>query len=91
MLRLAVHKASGVERGVLQKAFKNGTAEREALKKRILDEVARWNHPSIVRLIEVFEDEQNVYLVTEALKGENVMENLWRQGAITEGTTANVI
>jgi calcium-dependent protein kinase len=91
MLRLAVHKSSGIERGILQKPFKIGSAEREALKKTILQEVARWNHPSVVRLIEVFEDENNLYFVTEALKGENVIENLWRQGAINEGTTANVI
>jgi hypothetical protein len=29
-------------------------------------------------MIEVFEDEANVYIVTEGLKGDNVLENLWQ-------------
>jgi serine/threonine protein kinase len=40
--------------------------------------VAKFDHPSIVRFIEVFEDDANVYLVCECLKGENVIENLWK-------------
>jgi calcium-dependent protein kinase len=56
-----------------------------------LDHLARFDHPSIVKLIEVFEDDQNVYLVTEALKGDNIIENLWKQGSIHEGMAASVL
>jgi len=76
--RIAAHKLSGVERGILQKNYKAGTPERAELKKRILDYVARFDHSAIVKLIEVFEDEANVYIVTEALKGDNIMENLFK-------------
>jgi calcium-dependent protein kinase len=89
--RIAIHKLSGIERGVLQKSFKAGSVEREQLRKKVLDNLARFDHPSIVKLIEVFEDEQNVYLVTEALKGDNIIENLWKQGAIHEGMAASVL
>ena len=89
--RIAIHKQSGIERGVLQKPFKAGSAEREQLRKKILELLARFDHPSIVKLIEVFEDDQNVYLVTEALKGDNIIENLWKQGAIHEGMAAKVL
>ena len=89
--RIAVHKLSGIERGVIQKALKAGSVEREQLRKRVLEHVARFDHPSIVKLIEVFEDDSNVYLVTEALKGDNIMENLFKQGAITEGMAAKVL
>lgn len=51
----------------------------------MLDLVAKFDHPSIVRFLEVFEDEANVYLVCECLKGENVIENLWKQGKVSEG------
>jgi serine/threonine protein kinase len=89
--RIAVHKLSGIERGVLQKNFKAGSAEREQLRKRILDLVARFDHKAIVKLIEVFEDEANVYIVTEALKGDNIMENIWKQASIHEGMAAKVL
>ncbi len=65
--------------------MKAGTHEREHLKAKILTYVAKFDHPSIVKLIEVFEDDQNVYLVTEGLKGDNILENLWKQAATTEG------
>ena len=47
------------------------------MRKIILSHAARFDHPNVVKLIEVFEDEANVYIVTEALKGDNIMENLW--------------
>jgi Regulatory subunit of type II PKA R-subunit len=56
-VRAAVHKVTGVERSILQKPFKVGTPEREALKTRIIEHSARFDHRSIVKLIEVFEDE----------------------------------
>ena len=83
--RIAVHKKTGIERAIIQKPFKAGSPEREALKSRMLELVAKFDHPAIVRFIEVFEDEANVYLVCECMKGENVIENLWKQGAVTEG------
>lgn len=57
----------------------------------MVEYVAKFDHPSIVRFIEVFEDESNVYLVTECLKGDNVIENLWKQGAVSEGQAARTI
>ena len=53
--------------------------------------VARFDHKAIVKLIEVFEDEANVYIVTEALKGDNIMENMWKQSSIHEGMAAKVL
>ena len=76
--RVAIHKKTGIERNVIQKSFKNGTPERENLRKQMFELVAKFDHPSIVRFIEVFEDDANVYLVCECLKGENVIENLWK-------------
>jgi len=43
-----------------------------------LDYIARFDHPSFVKMIECFEDETYVYIVTEGLKGDNVLENLWQ-------------
>jgi ATP-dependent protease ClpP protease subunit len=55
--RIAIHKASGIERGVLQKSLKAGSAEREQLRQKILDLIARFDHGAVVKLIEVFEDD----------------------------------
>lgn len=71
--------------------MKAGTPERDALKVKVLEHIAKFDHPSFVKLIEVFEDEANVYIVTEGLKGDNVLENLWQQAAISEGQAARVI
>jgi len=87
-IRHAVHKFTGAERSIIQKPFKVGTPERVAFKTRILEHSARFDHRSLVKMIEVFEDESNLYIVTEGLKGENVLENLWRQAAISEGAAA---
>ncbi len=76
--RVAIHKKTGIERNVIQKSFKIGTPERENLRKQMFELVAKFDHPSIIRFIEVFEDDANVYLVGECLKGENVIENLWK-------------
>jgi serine/threonine protein kinase len=89
--RVAIHKKTGLERAVIQKSFKQGSNERAELKRRMLDLVAKFDHPSILRFLEVFEDESNAYLVCECLKGENVIENLWKQGAVNEGQAARTI
>lgn len=86
-----MHKKTGIERTIIQKPLKKGTPERDQLKQKMLELVAKFDHPSIVRFIEVFEDDANVYLVCECLKGENVIENLWKQGAVTEGQAARTI
>jgi serine/threonine protein kinase len=39
--------------------------------------VAKFDHPTILKYYEAFEDEANVYLVSECLKGQNVIETLW--------------
>lgn len=89
--RIAIHKKTGFERTVIQKELKAGSSEREAYKQRMLELIAKFDHPSIVRYIEVFEDEANIYTVCECLKGENVIENLWKQGSMSEGMTAKTI
>ena len=40
--------------------------------------LAKFDHPSIIKLIEVFEDNANLYIVTETLKGDNIVENFWK-------------
>ena len=90
-LRVAVHKKTGLERAVLQKTLKAGTSERTALKAKILDHIAKFDHPAFVKLIEVFEDDANIYIVTEGLKGDNILENMWKQAVVSEGQAARVI
>ena len=46
--------------------------------------LARLSHPSLVRVIDFFEEQGNAYLVMDFVEGENLSERIARQGAIPE-------
>jgi len=46
--------------------------------------MARLNHPHLVRVTDFFEEENNVYLVMDFVKGENLADRITRQGALPE-------
>lgn len=47
--------------------------------------LARLDHPSLVDVIDFFEEEGNVYLVMKFIKGESLAERIQREGALPEG------
>ena len=65
-VRLCVHKATKLERAV--KIYPKSMLKDEQSKRRFAAEIEtqkKLDHPNIVKLFEVFEDAQNVYLVEE--------------------------
>ena len=65
-VRLCVHKATKLERAV--KIYPKSMLKDDQSKKRFAAEIEtqkKLDHPNIVKLFEVFEDAQNVYLVEE--------------------------
>ncbi len=56
-------------------------------KKRFIDEarvLAQFNHPSIVRIFDVFAANETAYLVMEALDGETLGSRIQRRGVMSE-------
>lgn len=68
--RVGIHKKSGIERAIIQKDKKKNP-DREAFIKK-METFASFDHPNIVRYLEVYEDENYYYVVCECLKGDFV-------------------
>jgi serine/threonine protein kinase len=63
---------------------KNGFVE---IKQRFVEEaqtLAQFNHPSIVRVVEIFEAHGTAYIVMEALQGETLGSRIAKQGKLPE-------
>ena len=44
-----------------------------------------------MRYLEIYEDENYFYVVSECLKGDDVVENVWNAGSYTEAYAAGII
>ena len=49
------------------------------------------DHPNILRLYEVFEDDKRYYLVTELCKGGELFDEIIKNGVFSEKAAAEVI
>jgi serine/threonine protein kinase len=47
-------------------------------------QLARFQHPNIVRVIDVFEENQTAYMIMEYVKGETLKQKIQRAGVINE-------
>ena len=68
--RVGVHKKTGIERAILQKS-KDEFPDREAFIQKI-ERFQAFDHPCIVRYLEIYEDELFYYIVSECLKGDDI-------------------
>ena len=59
--------------------------------KRELDILSELDHPNILKVIEVYEDEKYVHIVTEYCCGGDLFDNLVRAGSFTEAKAADTI
>jgi calcium-dependent protein kinase len=80
--RLAIHKLSGIERAVkiIEKFHLANIAEFQ----KKFDILKSLNHPNISKIVEIFEDDKNFYLVNEIMKGGDICEVLDRKGSFSE-------
>ena len=67
---LATHKLTGVERAV--KRIKKKLLDQEHQKQILceFESLKKLDHPNLVKLIEHYEDKENIYLVQEYLSGK---------------------
>lgn len=56
-----------------------------------MEKFATYDHPSIVRYLEIYEDEHFFYVVSECLKGDDLASNVWNAGSYTEAYAAEII
>jgi len=83
-----VHKVTGQERAiktVLKKKIKN--MDRFKQEVIILQEL---DHPNVLKLYEYFEDEKNVYLVTELCQGGELFDRIIQEEFFSEKEAARL-
>ena len=87
--RVGTHKKTGIERAILQKN-KREYPNREIFIQK-MERFSTFDHPNIVRYLEIYEDEMYYYIVCECLKGEDLVENIRARGSYDEGYAAMII
>ena len=76
--RVGINKKTGVERAIISKSKKD-YADRETFIKK-MEKFATYDHPNLVRYLEIYEDESNFYIVCECLKGNDIISNACERG-----------
>mmetsp|Transcript_19183 Transcript_19183/g.35037 ORF Transcript_19183/g.35037 Transcript_19183/m.35037 type:complete len:484 (-) Transcript_19183:373-1824(-) len=89
-IRSCVHKETKTKRAVkvIRKTVK--TSKKEEIHREI-EILKTLDHPNILRLFELFEDEKRFYIVTEALRGRELFEEILRRGSFNENDTASIM
>jgi len=58
------------------------------------DEIAilsKLDHPNILKLYEIYDDEKRYYIVTELCKGGELFDQILQKGVYTEKEAANIV
>jgi calcium/calmodulin-dependent protein kinase I len=87
--RIGVHKKTGIERAILQKD-KAGYPSTEAFVKRF-EYFSTFDHPNIVRYLEAYEDTNYYFVVCECLKGNDIIDQVWQRGRLSEEYAASIL
>ena len=80
-VRLAVHKATKQVRAI--KILKKAEVNMDNLLNEI-SVLSKLSHPSIMQLYEIFEDNLNIYIVSEYCKGGELFDIITEKGSFTE-------
>lgn len=88
---IAVKKGSGEEFAV--KCIKKKMVEGDDVKllRREIQIMKKLNHPNILKLYEVYEDEEQFYLVMELVKGKELFDKIVDRGMYSERDAARII
>jgi len=75
------------------KCIKKATVEGEDIKllRREIKIMKKVDHPNILKLFEVFEDEDEFFLVMELVKGKELFDKIVDKGQYTEKDAANIV
>jgi serine/threonine protein kinase len=89
----AVHRLTGTLCAV-KIIKKDRVREREVLTELMGNEISvleEVSHPNIMRIFELMEDKSNYFIVTEFVRGGNLMDKLKKEGSLSESTTRTLI
>ena len=81
MVRLAIHKPTKQVRAI--KILKKAEVNMDNLINEI-SILSKLSHPSIMQIFEIFEDNINVYIVSEYCKGGELFDIISQRGSFTE-------
>eukprot|EP00927_Polykrikos_kofoidii_P024855 TRINITY_DN22485_c0_g2_i1.p1 TRINITY_DN22485_c0_g2~~TRINITY_DN22485_c0_g2_i1.p1 ORF type:complete len:702 (+),score=133.79 TRINITY_DN22485_c0_g2_i1:75-2108(+) len=87
-LRYVVHRPTGIHyaaKSIHKRGTRRGSCESE------IEAMKNCDHPSIVKLFDVFEDFHDIHLVTEQCPGGELIERIIEDGQLTERHTATVM
>ena len=84
-----IHKASGHERAVKVVPKSDSKANKSVRKE--FEFLAQLDHPNLCRAYELFEDEENLFIVTDLYEGGDLFELVREQGPLKEHEAAIVM
>jgi serine/threonine protein kinase len=61
------------------------------LMKQELEVLAQADHPNIVRVFDLLEDDKNYYIITEIIEGGELYHQIVKRGRFTKQASASVI
>jgi calcium-dependent protein kinase len=83
-----VHKETKIERAVKILAKLSSEEDNEATVQKEFNLLKELDHPNILRLIEMFTDENNYYIVTEICRGGELLDEIQEWGNFIEEDAA---
>lgn len=79
IVKLAVHKKTGKEVAIKMVSKTEMSPEDLELQRNEIEILKVCQHPSIIRLLDIFENESDIYLVMEYMKGGDLFDYLQRR------------
>eukprot|EP01125_Pyxidicula_operculata_P006175 TRINITY_DN2152_c0_g1_i1.p1 TRINITY_DN2152_c0_g1~~TRINITY_DN2152_c0_g1_i1.p1 ORF type:complete len:379 (+),score=106.87 TRINITY_DN2152_c0_g1_i1:41-1138(+) len=86
----ATSKTDG-EKYAVKQVGKNLIQEDIKLLKREIDIMKKVEHVNILKLIEIYEDEENVYIVMELVDGSELFDRIVEKGYYSEKNTVHIV
>ncbi len=56
-----------------------------------MEYIATFDHPNLCKILEVYEDEANFYVISEIVKGGDMIDNVYYSSNFNEGYAANIV
>jgi len=84
----AVHKTTGIARAA-KIVPKNRIKDKDRFTIEV-DILKRLDHPNVIKLFEIFEDDKNVYLIMELCTGGELFDRITECGSFTEKYAAKI-
>ena len=93
LVRLCQHKESGKVFAIkimMKKVVKKQKIYIKLLQNE-LSILGEKSHPNIIRIIDLIEDDQSYYIVSEFMEGGELFKRLSKAQSFTEGQAANIV